>query len=155
VAGQKGASHDKHRERLGPTTVLGGGAMLGGHALGDMYETFVKRGYWDYGYPDPYTHGFPEHAQYDKEHPREAALRNQIRKGDRIAIKAMLGQGAKEIRIRAIGIVKDNDQLEGRVYVNWLLKEKDMERKVPARGCLGIIHGPFAADSWIGEIFRI
>ena len=154
MAGQKGASHDKHRERLGPTTVLGGGAMLGGHALGDMYETFVKRGYWDYGYPDPYAHGFPEHAQYDKEHPDDATRKNQIRKGDRIAIKAMLGHGAKEIRIRAIGIVKDNDQLEGRVHVDWLLT--GLERKVPAGGLFATIHGPYAADdSWIGEIFRI
>jgi hypothetical protein len=134
------------------------GAMLGGHARGDMYETFVKRGYWDYGYPDDYgspnhAHGFPDHTQYDKEHPDEAARRNQIQAGDRIAIKAMLGQGAKEIRIRAIGIVKDNDFIEGRVYVDWLLK--DMERNVPSGGCFGTIHGPFAPDSWIGEVFRI
>jgi hypothetical protein len=131
------------------------GAMLAGDASGDMYDTFVKRGYWEYGFPDPYTHGFPDHAQYDKEHPDQAALRNQIREGDRIAIKAMLGRGATEIRIRAIGIVKDNDHDEGRVYVDWLLTEPEMKRKVPARGLFAVIHGPFAADSWIGEIFRI
>jgi hypothetical protein len=130
------------------------GAMLDADASGDMYDTFVKRGYWDYGYPKGYTHGFPDHAQYDKEHPDQAALRNQIREGDRIAIKAMLGRGAREIRIRAIGIVKDNDLAEGRVYVDWLLT--GMKRRVPAGGLFATIHGPYAADdSWIGEIFRI
>jgi hypothetical protein len=92
------------------------GAMLAANAAGDMYEIFVKRGYWDYGYdPDYCNSGNPNHAQYDKEYPGEAALRNQIKAGDRIAIKAMLGQGSKEIRIRAIGIVKENDKLERRL----------------------------------------
>jgi hypothetical protein len=117
------------------------GAMYGGHADGDMYETFVKRGYWDFGWND-------------EEKPELAELRNKIQAGDGIAIKAMLGQGAHEIRIRAIGIVKDNDRAEGRVYVDWL--RKDLERRVPAGGCFGTIHGPITDSSdWIGRVFRI
>jgi hypothetical protein len=117
------------------------GAMYGGRD--DMYETFIKRGYWEFGWED-------------KDKPALAADRNKILAGDRIAIKAMLGQGAREIRIRAIGIVKDNDHAEGRVYIDWLLT--GMEREVPAGGCFGTLHGPYTVavdNGWIGQVFRI
>jgi hypothetical protein len=109
----------------------------------DMYEMFIKRGCWQMFYDD-------------KEKPDYASLRAKIREGDRVAIKAMLGQGSPKISIRALGIVKANDGDEGRLYVNWL--RTGMNRKVPSRGCYKTIHGPYTVDDcreWLGDVFRI
>ena len=109
----------------------------------DMYGTFIDRGYWEMGY-------------HDKEKPDYASLRLQMRDGDRIAIKAMLGQGSPEIKIRAIGIIKEVDGDDGRVYVEWIIK--GMKRKVASKGCYGTIHGPYITSDnreWIGYVFRI
>jgi len=109
----------------------------------DMYGTFIDRGYWEMGYDE-------------KEKPEYAELRAQITEGDRIAIKSMLGQGSSDIKIRAIGIVKEIDGDDGRVYVKWLLR--GMRRKVPSKGCYRTIHGPYLVKNdseWIGKVFRI
>ncbi len=109
----------------------------------DMRETFIDRGYWQMGYSDG-------------EKPNLAALRAQMQENDRIAIKSMLGQGSPEIRIRAIGIIREVDGADGRVYVNWL--RKGMNRIVPSKGCYGTIHGPFTVSNeseWLGQVFRI
>ena len=92
----------------------------------------------------------------DKQQPAYADQRNKMKEGDRIAIKTMLGQGSPEIRIRAIGVIKEVDGEEGRVYVDWKLK--GMKRVVPSKGCYGTIHGPFTVENdseWIGKVFRI
>jgi hypothetical protein len=66
----------------------------------------------------------------------------------------MLGQGSPNIEIRAIGIVKEVDPDEKRVYVDWVLRE--INRVVPSKGCYASIHGPFAPDDpWTNEVFRI
>jgi len=79
---------------------------------------------------------------------------SQIKKGDRIAVKRMLGRGAREIEIRALGLVTDVDKDEWRVYVNWLLV--DLKRRVPLHGCGGSIHGPFSAeDEWVRQVFQL
>jgi hypothetical protein len=115
------------------------GAMWGGKD--DQSETFIRRGYWFLGWGDD-------------EQPAQAALRDQIRPGDRIAIKNMLGQGSSNIEVRALGVVKEIDQDDKRVYVNWLVKR--LEREVPGRGCFASIHGPFHADDpWVKEVFHI
>ena len=109
----------------------------------DMYNTFVDRGYWEMGYSD-------------KQKPDYAELRAQIQEGDRVAIKTMLGQGSPEIRIRAIGIVKEVDGDDGRVYVDWV--RRGMRRKVSSKGCYGTIHGPYLVvndKEWLGDVFRI
>ena len=109
----------------------------------DMFDTFVDRGYWEMGYSE-------------KQKPEYAALRSQIQEGDRIAIKAMLGQGSPDVRVRAIGIVKEVDGDDGRVYVRWVLK--GLNREVPSKGCYGTIHGPYTVNDnseWLGKMFRI
>lgn len=109
----------------------------------DKYGTFIDRGYWEMGY-------------YDKDKPEYAELRSQMQEGDRIAIKSMLGKGASEIKIRAIGIIKEVDGDDGRVYVKWMLK--GMKRKVPSKGCYGTIHGPYSSvddSDWVGQVFRL
>jgi hypothetical protein len=49
----------------------------------------------------------------------------------------MLGQGAKEV----IGIVKDVDVSEWRVYVDWLITGLDY--KVAIKGYAASLHGPY------------
>lgn len=108
----------------------------------DMFDTFVDRGYWEMGYSD-------------KQKPDLAELRSQMKARDRIAIKAMLGQGSPDIRVRAIGLIKEVDGDDGRVYVRWILKR--MNRTVPSKGCYGTLHGPYGKPDadWLGQVFRL
>ena len=115
------------------------GAMWGGQ--NDQYEIFMRRGYWFLGYGD-------------EESPQQEDRRNQMRAGDRIAIKRMLGRGSSEIEIRALGIIKEIDSEDSCVYIDWLVK--NMSRHVPARGCFGSVHGPFnQEDEWVQQAFVI
>jgi hypothetical protein len=107
----------------------------------DQYDLFIRRNYWQLGYDD-------------EDQPLFAQKRDQMNVGDRIAIKKMLGQGAGEIQIRAIGIIKEIDPDDSTVYTNWLLT--DLNRKVDAKGCFKTIHGPYQAqDPWVQQIFMI
>jgi hypothetical protein len=116
-----------------------GASFEGGQA--DQFETFFRRGYWFMGWDD------------DKQ-PVMAERRNQIRPGDRIAIKKMLGQGSSDIEIRAIGVVTEIDQEEKRVYVRWAAR--DLDREVPGNGCFATVHGPFEADDeWTRLVFQL
>lgn len=118
------------------------GAMFGGSD--DQYAVFLRRGYW-YCW-DP---------RVCDEVPSEVKTRfSQIQVGDRIAVKRMLGRGANEIEVRAVGIVSDVDQREWRIYVDWLLT--DLTRRAPLHGCAAAIHGPFPADDdWVRQVFQI
>ena len=115
------------------------GAMWGGSD--DQKDTFVRRGYWELGWGDA-------------DQPAQANRRDQIQQGDRIAVKRMLGQGATEIEIRALGIVREIDPGDKRVYINWCVS--DLKRRVAAKGCFQSIHGPFpAADPWTKDVFQL
>lgn len=115
------------------------GAMWDGYD--DQSDKFIRRGYWFLGWDD-------------QEQPAQAKLRNQIKAGDRIAIKRMLGQGSPNIAIRALGVVKEIDDEDKRVYVDWFVK--GLEREVPSRGAYKSIHGPFTeSDDWVKEVFHI
>lgn len=115
------------------------GAMWGGHD--DQYEKFVRRGYWFLGWSN-------------EQQPAQAQLRNQIKPGDRIAIKKKLGQGERDIQIRAIGVVQEVDPDDKRVYVNWLLT--GLDRRVPSRGFFSSIHGPLtSSDEWVRTAFLL
>jgi hypothetical protein len=115
------------------------GAMFGGHE--DQLETFVRRGYWFLGWDDA-------------EQPAQTALRDRIESNDRIAIKRMLGRGAQDIEIRALGIVREIDPVDRRIYIHWAVSE--LQRQVPAHGCFASIHGPFSpADEWTRLVFQL
>lgn len=115
------------------------GAMWGGHD--DQSEVFIRRGYWLLGWSDD-------------QQPAQAARRDQIQAGDRIAIKRMLGQGATDIEIRALGVITEIDPDDKRVYVRWAVS--DLDRRVPARGCFQSIHGPFSQnDEWVRTAFQL
>jgi hypothetical protein len=115
------------------------GAMYGGN--NDQAPKFIRRGYWVLGWSDA-------------DAPDQAKRRDQIGVGDRIAIKRMMGKGATEIRITALGVVTEVDEEDKRVYVTWIAD--DLNRVVESRGCFQSIHGPFEADDpWVKEVFRL
>ena len=115
------------------------GAMWSGYK--DQSEKFIRRGYWYLGYKGD--------DQSDQQKRRD-----QIRPGDRIAIKRMLGRGSPQIEIRALGIVREIDDKDKRIYVDWLVR--GLKRKVPGHGCFASVHGPFTEDEdWTKDVFRI
>lgn len=115
------------------------GAMLGG--CDDQSDVFIRRGYWFLGWDD-------------EKQPAQAALRDQIQPDDRIAIKRMLGQGSSNIEIRAIGIVKEIDHEDKRIYIHWAAS--GLQRQVPSKGCFASIHDPFADDDeWTRLVFQL
>ena len=115
------------------------GAMWGGQD--DQSDKFIRRGYWFLGWED-------------QEQPAQAKLRDQIKEGDRIAIKKMLGRGSKNIEIRALGVVKEIDKEDNRVYIDWFVQ--NLEREVTSKGAYKSIHGPYSAeDDWVKEVFHI
>lgn len=112
------------------------GASWGGSDLQDA--KFVEQGIWMLG--------------WETGHQSEKA--SQISPGDRIAIKRMKGKGQTGIKIMHIGIVRGVILETNKVLctVNWVAT--DLERNVEdSRGCFQSIHGPFAHDNWIQEIF--
>lgn len=115
------------------------GAMWNGQD--DQSEKFIREGYWYLGWSD-------------EDKPDQAKLRDQMKPGDRIAIKRMLGRGSPSICIRALGVIEEVDEDDKRVYVNWLLK--GLEREVPSKGAYRAIQGPYVEnDPWIKEVFHI
>ncbi len=109
----------------------------------DKADAFYNRGYWEIGWSD-------------EDQPAYAALRSQIRPGDRLAIKALRGRGASTVTIKALGIVKEVGADDRRVYVNWIVTELD--REVESKGAYGTLHGPFVDPGdtdWINKAFRI
>jgi len=87
------------------------GAMFGGSD--DHLSVFVKRGYW-------YCWGPDEIDDVTSSVETQQDRLKEIKIGDRIAVKKLLGRGSNEIEIRAMGIVTDVDLDEWRIYVNWL-----------------------------------
>jgi hypothetical protein len=113
------------------------GATWGGQD--DQAPKFIRRGYWLLGWSD-------------EDAPDQAQRRDQVRAGDRIAIKRMIGKGSNQIRITALGIVTEVDDEDKCVYVKWVAS--DLDRLVESRGCFKSIHGPFDADDpWTREVF--
>lgn len=115
------------------------GAVLGGPT--DPTDIFIRRGYWSLGWTD-------------KEQPDQAKLRDEMKAGDRIAIKRMMGKRSENIQIRGLGIVQEIDHEDSRIYIQWVITT--LHRKVSANGCVSAIHGPFPAnDEWTREVFQI
>ncbi len=82
--------------------------------------------------------------------PKDDRKIAQMKAGDRLAVKHMNGKGQSDITIVAIGIV--NGIEERVVYVDWVLK--DLNRKVPSRGCFGTLHGPYTyKNAGVRQVF--
>ena len=148
------------------------GAKLGGQK--EVLDIFLKRGYWycwDVSEEDLSKESFKGGNAVS----RQLESFKNIEINDRIAVKRLCGQGSKDMRILALGIVKDICQEEHRVYVNWIAVSDEIannrnfenlpniyfkERKVDLGGCISSIHGPYTLDSdidkrWLQEIFFI
>jgi hypothetical protein len=110
----------------------------------DMYNEFIENGFWYMGW---------EHYQSDTHRIDQFFKRvSIIKKNDRIAIKRLMGQGQKDIKILAIGIVKK--VVKDLIFVDWLVT--DMDREVPINGCVGTIYGPFmSGENWTNKVFSI
>ena len=106
----------------------------------DQADAFYRRGYWELGWKD-------------SEQPGMAQKRDKMSPGDRVAIKSMLGRGARTMTIKGLGIVKE--VADRRVYIDWLIR--DMDRVVPIHGCAATIHGPYDISGddgdWVREVF--
>lgn len=118
------------------------GAMFGGNE--DTYPEFIAGGYWFSGYSKA-------------QQPAQVALMQQMRIGDRIAIKRMLGAGATEIEVRALGIIRHIEELKDsqrRFYVDWVVPT--LQRRVPCKGAFATVQGPYLSeDSWTRQVFQL
>jgi len=127
------------------------GATWGGNE--DVLPQFLTRGYW-------YCWDVNEFS--NEQSGAGNAIKNQqnrfekVQVGDRIAVKRLRGKGAKDMSVLAIGIVKDVDVKEWRIYVDWVAHELG-DHRVPLKGCTAAIHGPFvnegADSSWVNHVF--
>ena len=114
------------------------GASWGGQDHQD--QSFVENGYWVLGWES-------------SEQPAQFAKGEQIKVGDRIAIKRMKGKGSSEIKILHIGIIKGvvAETNKSICVVDWIVK--NLDRNVESKGCFGSIHGPYDKNEWIEKIF--
>ena len=76
-----------------------------------------------------------------------------------MAIKRMLGKGATEVAIKALGVVEEVAQYRAlnvrMIYVKWVRIEA---KRVPFQGLGGAVHGPYSeaqAQALQGDIFRL
>ncbi len=107
----------------------------------DQADMFIRRGYWHLGLRD-------------ESRPLQAKLRDKIKPGDGIAIKKMLGQGSPYSVIRALGVVKEVDKQDKKIYINWLELKKGKE--IPSGIAGKSINGPFTENSSVvNEVFYI
>jgi hypothetical protein len=130
------------------------GAMFGGND--DYLEEFKLRGYW-YCWDKNLEHHAPSGTRGNTVENQQERF-GRIRKGDRIAVKRVLSIPEQRMEVRAIGIVKDIDIREWRVYVQWLpvFETVGTMREVNLRGLTASIHGPYSFEEpWIKEVFCI
>ncbi len=129
------------------------GATWGG--VDDVLPQFITRGYWYCWDVNQFQN---EESGVGNSIKNQQDRFEQVRKGDRIAVKRMLGKGSSDMAILAIGIVKDVDFKEWRIYVDWVISEIQ-DRNVPLKGCAASIHGPFIKNTetapWLNQIFSI
>ncbi|MFA9489290.1 MULTISPECIES: glycyl-tRNA synthetase subunit alpha [unclassified Mannheimia] len=150
------------------------GAKWGGSE--EALDIFLKRGYWycwDIAEDDFPTESFKGGNSI----ARQLSSFKDIEKNDRIAVKRLCGQGSAEMRILAIGVVKDVCFEEHRIYINWIAVSSEVvndpqfndielptihfeERRVELGGCVSSIHGPYSLHSeydkdWLQKIFYI
>ena len=110
-------------------------------------QKFVDNKIWVLGYKEK-----DDESQY---------LKAKNKKGDRIAIKRMMGKGSANIKILHTGIVEGVVDYGSLVIcvVNWLVLEKNIE--VDSKGAFASIHGPYKqgkdkdTDAWLNKVFSL
>lgn len=131
------------------------GAMYGGSD--DRFAEFVDGGWWRLNWTAA-------------ERPQLTRWRDQIRVGDRIAIKRNIVRPdrrySSRMRIRAVGTVTAAATAgDDRVYARWIRVKT--QRRVRTRGCYAAISAPFPRKKkpqqrkkkndearWIARVFR-
>ena len=127
------------------------GATWGGSE--DVLPQFITRGYWYCWDVNEFDGAVPGAGNTIK---NQQDRFEKVKPGDRVAVKRLLGKGSSDMAILAIGIVKDIDLKEWRIYVDWIVSDIK-ERKVPLKGCAASIHGPFSNSGvdaeWVNKVF--
>ena len=104
-------------------------------------KKFVDGGYWMLGWEE-------------QDQPSQYKLAEQMKPGDRIAIKRMKGKGQTGIKIFHLGIIKGVILEANKVIctVDWVAT--DLQRDIAdSKGCFKSIHGSFKKDKWVEEVF--
>lgn len=126
------------------------GSKFGG--TDEAIDVFIHRGYW---------YCWDNIKEVDETKKTGNSLYNQLQRfkkiqiGDKIAVKTQ-NISNQTMEIKALGIVKDIDLKEWRVYIDWKIQFDSEERIVPLSGCGASIHGPYQySNNGIPEIFSI
>lgn len=115
------------------------GASWGGTEHQD--ESFLSKGIWMLGWEKE-----EQESQFKKA--------EQIKPGDRIAIKKMKGANS-EIKICHLGIVKGVIKTNKVICtVDWVVKNIQ-DRNVEGKNYRASIHGPITDEKWIKEVFYL
>lgn len=85
----------------------------------------------------------------------QVKLAKRMKPGDRIAIKKMMGQGKRTIRITHVGIIRGviTDASNVVCSVNWVARDLDRQVKAKGRGSFQSVLGPLSHDSWVEKVF--
>lgn len=112
------------------------GASWGG--VDHQDARFVDQGIWMLGW----------------EEGKQPAKASEMKSGDRIAIKRMKGKGKTGIKVLHLGVIKGIILDTNKVIctVDWVATNLD-RNIAESRGCFQSIHGPFAHDAWIQQVF--
>lgn len=132
---------DVHRQIMTPHYFIVGATENDAPTDKAFYD-FIHNGYWRMFWPAGYNQSF------------DNAIKS-MRKGDRIAIKIMLGP-TSTMRIRAIGIITGKTDT-GVVLVDWV-ETNIQNRVVNKKNCMGTVYGPYKESDdpdWIRSIFLI
>ena len=126
-----------------------GATFVGG--MDDALESFIQRGYW-YCWDKKVPTG--EESKGPNSIERQIEKFKEISIGDKIAVKKIHSVPEQKMEVRALGIVKDIDFEEWRVYVDWKVQFKHLERIVDLHGWSASIHGPYqSSDTKIHKVF--
>ena len=81
----------------------------------DVLPQFINHGYWYYWDSNKFEDEWPGIGNFIKSQQERF---EQVKPGDRIAVKRTIGKGVSEMAILEIGIVKYVDLKEWRIYVD-------------------------------------
>ncbi|MDD9883723.1 MAG: hypothetical protein OXU62_04140 [Gammaproteobacteria bacterium] len=113
------------------------GASWGG--VDDQAPRFVENSMWMLGHGDG----------------PQVKLAEQMKPGDRIAIKKMMGRGQSTIRITHVGIIKGvvTDASNVICSVDWVACNLDREVEAKGRGSFQSVLGPLSHGPWVEKVF--
>lgn len=104
-------------------------------------DILISRGYWYLGCSQ-------------KEKDLIVENHNQIRVGDKIAVKDTSSSDLQNGKIKAIGIVKEIDEHHKTICIDWILEE--VKRENFGQGSINSLEGPFfEKEDWVIELLDL